>query len=496
METAWKRCLQGVRSRRGALAGEYWSFCAAILFVSFYLAASIYVSSRRLLWFDEIVTVLFGRLPGIAVIWKAVGHVDPWGMPPPYYILVHLFQKVVGSAEVSARLPSSLAMAVGLLIVFDCTRRLTDGLHGLIALAFLTCSFLPDYGCEARSYALCFMLAALSLWVWIHAGSVRSSAVLFSLVFFCGFMMHPYAVLWLVPYMVFELVTWRQGKLPSAKLVAGGIGLLCGVAVLSNLILIAKTGPRPFSGPSPSLAAIYSAFPEMFPFGLTLLAFVLVWIALVGPIDNLIPAPRTQAAERVSWLFLLIPPAGYLLGVLATNAFIPRYFIGALPGVAVASVCLLWRHFRGARLVAVGIVLFFAVVGARHQADALRHPESIDPYGQQKDTRQVLRLEDALQDDGKEFIVLSSTTLYLEAQFYSKHPEKYRFLASDDPRYRIPVYFADYYPLKIWSLNDLKVHGRATAQILPQPDTLDAMKKAGFLANVRFTGPIPVVYYQ
>src|SRR5271157_8355 len=47
-----------------------WSFIAATFLAAFYLATSLYISSHRLLWIDEILTVLNTRLPDWTTIWK------------------------------------------------------------------------------------------------------------------------------------------------------------------------------------------------------------------------------------------------------------------------------------------------------------------------------------------------------------------------------------------------------------------------------------------
>src|SRR5271157_525849 len=71
-----------------------------------------------------------------------------------------------------------------------------------------------------------------------------------------------------------------------------------------------------------------------------------------------------------------------------------RYFIGALPGVAVAFSCLLWRHFHNIYRVSTGVLVLLAACGAANQWTIVRHPESIAPYGLEFATRQYLRLED------------------------------------------------------------------------------------------------------
>ncbi|MDP9169255.1 MAG: glycosyltransferase family 39 protein, partial [Acidobacteriota bacterium] len=183
------------------------------------------IAAHRPFWFDEVVTALFGRLPTLRAVWSAAGRVDAWGMPAPYYFLVHAFVSWFGPPEISTRLPSALAVAAGLWLTFDCARRLTDGLHGLVATALLTCSFLPYYGFEARSYGIFFLLASLSLWVWAHTGWPRQrTALIFFALFLTGVLMHPYFVLCLVPYAAWDLSEWRSGWRPRPAIVAGTLG--------------------------------------------------------------------------------------------------------------------------------------------------------------------------------------------------------------------------------------------------------------------------------
>src|SRR5271165_6425565 len=159
-------------------ASEKLTLLAALLLAAFYLASNIHIASHRLFWFDEFFTVRIAQLPAWVTIWTALSHAAD-SLPPFYYMLVRAFEALFGRSEVIARLPSSLAMVAGLLLTFDCARRLTDGLHGLIALSVLTCSFLPYYGYEARSYAIYFMFAALGLWVWTKTASDLRSAIFF-----------------------------------------------------------------------------------------------------------------------------------------------------------------------------------------------------------------------------------------------------------------------------------------------------------------------------
>src|ERR1039458_1098009 len=287
------------------------SFFLAALLAAFYLATSVSIASQRLFWFDELFTIHIARLPSWLTIWTALGHaVD--SLPPFYYMLVRVFGDLFGNSEMVARLPSALAMAAGLLLTFDCARRLTDGLHGLIALSALPCSFLPYYGFEARSYALYFMFSALALWVWTSASPARkTSALLFGVVLLLGVTMHYYAVMCLVPFALWEVICWKPGQRPSPKLIAGVVGVILPAVLLSPLIL---SFSRKFSSGfwnRPSFSELRAIFPQLFPDALLLLALIMIWVVLAGMHDRSTVVEPMAAGESVGWLFLCIPLVGF-----------------------------------------------------------------------------------------------------------------------------------------------------------------------------------------
>jgi len=479
------------------------SFFVAAMLAAFYLATSIYIASHRLFWFDEIFTVHIAELPSLAIIYDALGHAAD-GLPPGYYILATTAQKLFGSREVAVRLPSALAMTAGLLVTFDCARRLTDGLHGLIALAVLTCSFLPYYGYEARSYAIYFMLSALSLWIWTCTpDDKRWPAIAFGAVLFLAVTIHYYAVLLLVPYGLWELYCWKPWQRLSPKLMAGILGVVLSTALMWKLMhSFSHQFSAAFNAP-PSFLALGETSSLFFPDGLFLLGLIMVWAVSVGTKDGKpLQLQPMQPAESVGWLFLCIPLAGFVLAKWKTNAFIGRYFISALPGIAVAFSCLLWRHLHNARRVSLGVFLILATWGVGTQLKATLHPNPVDSTNwQQTKTRYYLDLETPLRDEGKRFLVFSNSILHLEVAHYSKHPNDCVLLLPSDPRHQniqnlMEFKLVPYYPLKFWTFADLKVHASEVALIEPWPDILDELRQAGFKITVRFPRPREVVYLQ
>jgi len=481
------------------------SFCAAAMLAAFYLATSIYIGSHRLFWYDEIVTAHLAGLPNLATVLDALSH-GADGLPPGYYILAMTTQKVFGSNEVAARLPSALSMAVGLLVTFDCARRLSDGLHGLIALAVLTCSFLPYYGYEARSYAIYFMLSALSLWIWTCTpDDKRWSPITFGAVLFLAVTIHYYAVLLLVPYGLWELYCWKPWQRPSPKLVVGILGVALAMLLMSKVMLsYSHQFSAAFSATpwTPTFNGLRSVFYDLFPDGLFLLALVMLWLAMaVLSSHQSVSSDRRQAGESVGWLFLCIPLAGFVLAEWKTNAFLSRYFISALPGIAVGFSCCLWRHLPNARRVALGVLLILVTWGVATQLKDTLHPDWIDPLGQQTKTRHYLGLEAPLRGEGKRFFVFSSSILHAEVAQYSKHPDDCVLLLPSDSTHqtiqtRMELNLAHYYPLQFWTLDDIRMHASEVALIEPRPDILDELRQAGFKITVRFPKPMEVVYLQ
>ena len=484
-----------------------WAIVAAALLALFYFVSSLYIAAHRVFWFDELFTIHIARVPKLTTIWTALANgVD--ALPPTYYALVRVFDSLFGPNDIAARVPSAIALAVGLLVIFDCARRLTDRVHALIALCAAPCSFLPYYGFEARSYALYFLFAALALWVWSYRGlSVRTQAVLFGACFFLGECFHYYFVMCLAPYFAWELLRWKPGRRPSAKLVAGIVGCVLPALLFSPLIL---SFSRKFAGGywnRPTLRELQIIYSQLFPDALLLLAVMMVWFALVRadkaePEDVVLPA--MLPVEAIGWLFLAVPLAAYVVAVLKTNAFYSRYFIGLIPGVSVAFACLLWRHFRHNLSASLGALLLLAGWGAGLELRTMLHPEKVEATG----IRAFLQVESLLRIEGKHYLVFSEPLLFLEAQQYSTHPEQVvLLLPSDfsrqptqgpDPylHQRLELNLSPYYPLQVWTLDDLRRHQADAALVEPDEQALRDVQRNDMHAQTRMGAPLKVDYLQ
>ena len=135
----------------------------------------------------------------------------------------------------------------------------------------------------------------------------------------------------------------------------------------------------------------------------------------------------------------------------------------------------------------------------------VRHPESIEATG----IRQYLELESSLGIEGKRYLVFSNPLLFLEAQYYSNHPDECvlllppDFTREVDPRrttpdpylhQRLELNLSQYYPMQFWRIDELRQHAAEAALIEPPSDVLSEVKQAGFSVEMRFSKPLTIAY--
>jgi len=207
-----------------------------------------------------------------------------------------------------------------------------------------------------------------------------------------------------------------------------------------------------------------------------------------------LPLQAMQQGERVGWFFLLIPIAGYFLSEI-THIFQLRYLICALPGIAVAVACVLWRHFHGTWRTPVGVLLILLTWGMAKQVVAARDPNRY----YYSPIRQMLSLQNGAAKDGKRFFVVCNQARYIEALYYSKHADQYVWLmlpTVDPHRTRDIMTLAQFYPMHIWTMDDLRKHASEAALLVPLPNYLDTLKQAGFKIENPSPNSLKVVYVK
>jgi len=464
------------------------SWLSAGFLAASFLATDIQIARNRLLWYDEIGTLELVKVPDFSEFWRAQNSFRGDSAPTTYLLLVRSFFAAAGHSESAVRLLSALGLAATFLVIFDCARRLSGGTHGLTAMCVLACSFLTYYGYEGRPYTLAVLFTSVALWLWLHtAEESLPAAVGFGTAIFAAVSMHFNSVLVMAPFGLWELWRWRPWNRPSRKFVAGTAGLLCalGIALHQIRIMHAVGAPAASSWSAPTLAGLTRVLGQMFPSGLLILAVFAILRCLAYT-----SAKPMADAERLCWLFLAIPFAGFILSEVLTKSFYNRYLIVALPGVAVAFACLVARQLRG--LGAMVLLLMMLVLSAARQYRDLRGADDLEPPSapyQQLQTRQALALEDAFLRDGKNFVIIGHTVVRA-LQYYSKHPGMYVSYGPNDA-----AYFCQYLGTACWNEQMTHAHAGELAAINPPGKLIEALIEQGYRPTIRRTNPF-VVYFS
>jgi Dolichyl-phosphate-mannose-protein mannosyltransferase len=454
----------------------------------FYAGTSLYISAHRLLWYDEVYTTILCRQPTVGTLWAAL-RAGLELIPALYFLVARIFDQLFRHSDVGIRIPSVLAWGAGLLLTFDIARRLTDGLGGLIAMALVSTSYANYYGYEARPYAICFMLAAIALWLWVFTSHESwSAAAAFGAVFLIGGSMHYYFLACVVPFAILALA---ERRIFHPKVIAAALGAMGSLAALYPQIAGSLT--KLHSGvlvgvlnwASPSLVKLDAVYLGFLPLATVPLISFIAGVAVFGRFRERLVRPMSEG-ERVSWLFLTIPLTVYVVAVLVTHFFVDRYMIGTVPGIAVAVTCFFWRHCRESRYLPLVLLVAIGGFGIFLQLLTLRNIDHIDAFGDhQGRTRHMVAVEDALQRDGKRLFVFSDNLMFLEAWYYSKYRSAYELFWPAPSEGTLETYAS----LKLPTVKDIVAHAGETAVIYPSWLLLEELQRAGLHPKIHSTQP-------
>lgn len=207
--TAW---IEGVRDRFET--ARLTSFDSSIVLagaILLYFVITALASSRQL-WHDELFTYYIAKSPSMSRFWEAI-RLDL--NPPLSYLAARASLAVFGDSAFAVRLPFILAFLAGSLCFYRFISRRLRPIYGLLAmLVFWSTPFLY-YAAEARPYAFIFGFFGIAMLAWQRAAEpVRSwSAVLFLALAVTGMMFsHVFALLYLAPFFVAELLRWYRSR--------------------------------------------------------------------------------------------------------------------------------------------------------------------------------------------------------------------------------------------------------------------------------------------
>jgi mannosyltransferase len=338
------------------------------------LLANLWKITTPSYWRDEAVTADVARRP-LGGIFHMLGNID--AVHSVYYLLMHFVAAVLGTGELSLRLPSALAVAGTAAVTAALGRRLATPRVGLTAGLMFAILFpvMARFAQEARSYALATAIAVIATYLFVRAlerGDRRAFTAYGVAVAAVG-LVHLFTLLLLAAHVVTLWTVRSERALLRRWVVAVGVGVLTAVP-LAALALpqrdqvewIVKPTWNDVYGFLQSALGTEKLIAPM----LIMILFGLLGGRFEGRFGGRFGARRPLSAVSSSgridlrWLalpWLLVPPV-LLMGLSLVHPFyLFRYVLYCIPAAALLAALGISR-IRLRWAVPIGVVLALVVL--------------------------------------------------------------------------------------------------------------------------------------
>jgi len=312
-------------------------------------------------WSDEIITIAVCRLPNATEIWRALEHAVDTN-PPLFYLAARLTRHLLPSDYLGYRLPSLIGLLGTILCIYMTLSKRMSRLSALAGAAFVLCTPLAQFACEARPRALMIGCVSCAVLAWQRIEDSRLYAVLVTLSLGAALSLHYYAFLVFPVFLAAEASLWisqRRFRVSAwASIAAGALPLL----FFSKLVLAVRAYYGQHFWAQPSVTQMVLAHDYLFKlsgnWGLPV-AFVITLAILYFSISNT-AAPghplRLRAAvdavkveEKVLILmFLWLPEIATVLAKADHLGMTAPYMLPGIIGCAMAIGFLINRAPRAA----------------------------------------------------------------------------------------------------------------------------------------------------
>ncbi|TXG92361.1 mannosyltransferase [Rhodococcus rhodnii] len=330
-------------------------------------------------WYDEAATVR-ASTRSTGDLWRMLGNID--AVHGAYYLLMHVWFGVFGVSELSARLPSALAVGAAAAGVAVLGRRFGGTRTAVVAAAL--CVVTPRLtwaAVEARGYALSAAVAVWATvavvaavcdrsrwWLWLlYAAAIALGTVVFvysSLLVLA----HAVTLLWLRTGR--RLWAWWTGAV-----------VLAGAATAAFVrVVVAQTGQVSWIPPLDRSTVRTVAQVMWFP-GAPLAAVLAAVLIVAAVVVRIRGGRRFGAVVAVTVPWLVVPPAALLvLSAVHDPTFLARYPTFTAPAVGLllgGLVTTLTRRWWSALLV-VAVFAAAAAPAYLEQRTAFAKPSGMD----------------------------------------------------------------------------------------------------------------------
>ncbi len=334
------------RERRTRLSTLF-TYLPPILFSLFYFLVTYLRSSQKYFWFDEFATRDICRLPMHSVLEVLRQGAD--FNPPLFFLVTKVSIALLGETLIGMRAPEIVGFWVLCLCIYSIVYRYSGWLAASVAMLLPMVTGAYYYAYEARPHGIVLGMCGLAFVCWqsaIGTSRPRRWLLLFSVCLLAAFLLHCYAILICIPFAVFEVVHFVQGRRirwPMWISMAAPVSIAIAFYVpllLSYRKYATNTDYQSLFPPSVGALSgfyVYLVAPCIF---VILISVALFAIANVrGFRDSERSRPRTARGPMpeviVSLGFLFLPVLGVILAVIVRGPFFGRYFLTTSLGLCV-----------------------------------------------------------------------------------------------------------------------------------------------------------------
>ena len=334
------------------------------------LAVTGYLAHRKLVWTDEIFTIVISRQPTIGGLLTALGD-GPDALPPLNHFLTRAAMAAFGESHIAYRLPPILLFWLTCVVNYLLLARMSRTAAWAAAIFPVgTAAF--GYAFEARPYAAVMFFTALSLLAWTRAIEVRRRAwwiLLLAIGIAGAIWSHWYGVLTIAAVGAGELARFGERKRIDWPVAAGVVAGALPTVFLASLAAhaVVYRGMVLPPNPVPFLESAYDLV--LGRPGLLLIATLiggLIWAWRALPSYAAVSPPVRVALVATA----LFPLAGYVISIATGGQLASRYVIHTLVGVSALVGCAVHMAAHTRRLVGLTIIGALGFAGLTNMYEA------------------------------------------------------------------------------------------------------------------------------
>lgn len=304
--------------------------------------------------------------------------IDATGQSPLYYVTLWGWTRAFGTSEIAMRSLSLIAAVIAALLLWRLTAKLLGSDAALLGvIAFATIGGFGSVAfsaADARPYALGLVFvvgSTLALVRWVAAPRARAAALYAALLALAIYSVYTYAAV-AIGHVIFLAARARHERLPTRQIIATIAGLAVALTPAALHLAAILRRPNIFE----SVPFSFSAS-RLLPFGV--IAGAAVAGLLFTRAGERVRAARAQhgtGALLAGWTIIPLAALLILAVAVAPKFFYARYYLAAMPGLAVLAGWLLASlasaRARAAAAVALTILALVSYADPEHTAENWR----------------------------------------------------------------------------------------------------------------------------